>query len=318
MKLSRHVFSLSVSSLLFAGAVSPAHAEEEGRGDAAAATAPSAPAGGTVFLSTTAEPFFIPDDINGHRTIIAPPPVVKRPVSIAIYDGPGSGGSGIDNVTERAAQLPGASVTRITAEEMPTADLSRFDIVVFSGGSGSAQAKAIGDAGRANVKRFVENGGGFLGICAGAYLATAGYDWSLGIINAKTVSPKWRRGRTFVDIEVDTAGRSILGEVADTFKCRYANGPIITAMGREDLPPFTTVAWFRSEIAENGTPAGVMVNSPAAAYAPYGKGRVFIVSSHTENTPGLENFVPRALLWLGQADATPGPLAPDAMAAEQN
>lgn len=262
-------------------------------------------AGAKVFTSSTAAPFLIPDDINGHRTIVSAPPKPARALSIAIYEGPGSGKSGVDNVTERAAQLPSAKVTRIPAEQMGTVDLSPFDIIVFSGGSGSGQAKAIGEAGRANVKKFVENGGGYLGICAGAYLATAGYDWSIGLLNAKTVSPKWKRGRTFVDLEVAEDGKPIIGETEKTFKCRYANGPIITGMGREDLPAFKTAAWFRSEISENDSPVGAMINSPAAAYAPFGKGRVFIISPHTENTPGLENFVPRALLWLAHADVPP-------------
>lgn len=259
---------------------------------------------GTAFTIPGSTPFIIPDDINGFKTVIAPPPAAKRPLSIAIYEGAGSGQSGVDNVADRAKQIPGTKITRIPADQMGTVDLSQFDIIAFSGGSGSGQAKAIGEAGRANVKKFVANGGGYLGICAGAYLATAGYDWSLGILNAKTVSPKWQRGRTFVDLEVTPEGEPIIGKVDSVFKCRYNNGPIITAMGRKDLPEFTTTAYFRSEISENDSPVGVMINSPAAAYAPFGKGRVFIISPHTENTPGLENFVPRALLWLGHADGS--------------
>ncbi|MET0262061.1 MAG: BPL-N domain-containing protein [Rariglobus sp.] len=270
----------------------------------ATSTTPAAPATpkGTLFTTSTAAPFLIPDDINGHRTIVAAPPAVSRTLSIAIYEGPGSGKGGVDNVSERASQIPGAKITRLTPEQVGTVDLSQFDIVAFSGGSGSGQARAIGEAGRANVKKFVENGGGYLGICAGAYLATSGYDWSLGILNAKTVSPKWQRGRTFVDLEVSKDGEAIIGATPEpTFKCRYNNGPIIASMGRTDIPAYTTVAWFRSEISENGSPEGVMINSPAAAYATYGKGRVFVISPHPENTPGLEHFVPRALLWLGHS-----------------
>ena len=267
---------------------------------AAPAEALLAPA--TVVTSSNAAPFIIPPDINGHQTIISARPAT-RPLAIAIYEGPGSGQSGVENVSQRALQLPDTTVTRIGPTEMGTVDLTPFDVVVFSGGSGSGQARAIGEAGRANVKKFVENGGGYLGICAGAYLATAGYEWSLGILNAKTVSPKWRRGRTFVDLEVSEAGAPIIGPVDNVFKCRYANGPIIAPMGRDDLPAYTTAVWFRSEISENDSPVGVMINSPAAAFARFGKGRVFIISPHPENTPGLENFVPRALLWLSDSDA---------------
>ncbi|HEY1110426.1 MAG TPA: BPL-N domain-containing protein, partial [Opitutaceae bacterium] len=161
------------------------------------------------------------------------------------------------------------------------------------------QSKAIGEAGRKNVKQFVERGGGYLGICAGAYLACAGFDWGLGILNAKTVSNKWRRGTGMVRVELTDDGRGVLGRVEGPFTIRYANGPIIKPLERADLPPYQVAAVFRTEKAENGTPAGVMVNSPAAVYAPFGKGRVLTISPHSEDTPGLENVVPAALAWLG-------------------
>jgi glutamine amidotransferase-like uncharacterized protein len=247
--------------------------------------------------SAASKVFVIPPDINGLKTIVAAP-ATTRPIRIAIYDGPGSGDSGVDNVEARARQLVGAKVTHLTPAEIGTADLTgRFDVVVFSGGSGSKQGNAIGEAGRNNVREFVRNGGGYFGVCAGAYLACANYDWSLAIIDARTVSNKWRRGKAFLDLKLEPAGREIYGPVAGTFKCRYANGPVIKPMGRDDIPDYTTVATFASETAENDTPVGIQVGSPAQAMGTFGKGRVFISSPHPENTPGLENMVPRALLW---------------------
>lgn len=231
--------------------------------------------------------------------LIAPPAVV-RPLKVAIYDGPGSGEKGIVTVTQRIQQIPGASVTALKPDEIGTRNLGEFDIVVFSGGSGSAQAKAIGEAGRRNVRAFVEGGGGYLGICAGAYLACAGFDWGLGILNAKTVSQKWQRGRGMMQLELTDEGRSVFGPLRGRFNVRYANGPIIKPLGRADLPPYRVAALFRTEISSNGTPVGVMIDSPAVVFAPLGKGRVLTISPHSEDTPGLENFVPRALAWLGE------------------
>lgn len=247
--------------------------------------------------SAAAKPFVIPPDINGNKTIVAAP-ATTRPVRIAIYDGPGSGDSGIDNVEARARQLAGAQITRLSPAEVGTTDLiRRFDVVVFSGGSGSKQGNAIGEAGRANVRDFVRNGGGYLGVCAGAYLACSNFEWSLGILDARTVSTKWRRGRGFLDLQLDPAGREIFGPVSGAFKVRYNNGPVIKPMGRDDIPDYAPVATYLTELAENGTPAGIQIGSPAQAIGTYGKGRVFISSPHPENTPGLENMIPRALLW---------------------
>jgi hypothetical protein len=244
----------------------------------------------------SAAPFVIPPNINGLKTII-PAPEKSRPLKVAIYNGKGAPIAGIQNMEAGIKSNPQSTVTRVKAEEMGTVDLQAFDVVVFSGGSGSSQAEAIGEAGKKNVREYVRNGGGYVGVCAGAYLACRNFKWSLGILNASTVSSKWQRGQGFMDAEVTDEGRKLLGDVKGTFKVRYHNGPITKPADRTDVPAYTPITVFRSEIAEYGSPVGVMVNSPAQALGTFGKGRVFISSPHPENTPGLENLIPRAILW---------------------
>lgn len=251
---------------------------------------------------TKKPPFAIPPDINGLKTIIAPPAKTK-PLKVAIFDGKGASDGGIESTEDRIKSIPQVTVTRVKAADWGAADLSPFDVVVFSGGSGSVQAEAIGEAGRNNVREYVRGGGGYVGICAGAYLACSNFKWGLGILNASTVSSKWQRGQAFVDLEITDEGRKLLGDVKGTFKVRYHNGPIIKPAERTDPPAYTPVTLFRSEIAEYGSPAGVMVNSPAQALGAFGKGRVFISSPHPENTPGLEHLIPRGVLWAAGIDA---------------
>ena len=270
-------------SVLVLGAASLLHGQP-------AAAAPKA--------KTKAAPFVIPPDVNGLKSIIAAPEKTKA-LKVAIFSGKGAPNDGIAHVTARIESIPQATVTRVKAADWATIDLKAFDLVVFSGGSGSAQAESIGEAGRNNVREYVRNGGGYVGICAGAYLACSNFKWGLGILNAGTVSSKWQRGRGFMDIELTEEGRQLLGDVRGTFKVRYHNGPIIKPAGRADVPAYTPVAFFRSEIADFGSPVGVMVNSPAQALGTFGRGRVFISSPHPENTPGLEHFIPRAVLWAG-------------------
>jgi len=219
--------------------------------------------------------------------------------TVAIYDGPGNGDTGMSNVIDNIRKIFEIKITRLSADLIATDELFKFDTVIFAGGSGSKQALAIGEAGRNNIRVFVEKGGNYLGICAGAYLATSGFDWSLGIINAQTISTiEWKRGEGFIEMEITKDGFPILGNFDRPFKCRYANGPLIQPTENKALEPYTTVAYFRSEISENNIAPGVMIHTPAAAYSHFGKGKVFIISSHPENTPGLENFIPRVLSWL--------------------
>ena len=247
--------------------------------------------------------FVIPPDINDLKTII-PPPQTPKPVKVGIFDGKGAPDDGINNVINVLKSLPQAEVTRIPGEQMGTVDLKQFNVVVFSGGSGSQQSKSIGETGLKNVREFVRDGGGYCGICAGAYLACSNFSWGLGILNASTKSSKWARGRGFMDVELTVDGKPLLGDVNGTFKVRYANGPIIKPGDRADIPAYKPLSLFRSEIAENGTPVGIMVNSPAQAISTFGKGRVFISSPHPENTPGLEHLIPRAILWAAGQDET--------------
>ena len=247
-------------------------------------------------------PFVIPPDVNGMKMIIAPP-VTTKPIRVAIFDGKGAPSDGIENVSRRIHSIPGATVTRVPAEAWATIDLKKFDVVAFSGGSGSQQAEAIGEIGRNNVREYIRGGGGYVGVCAGAYLACSNFKWGLGILNASTVSSKWQRGKAFLDSEITDEGHKILGDVKGIFKVRYGNGPVIKPAERKDIPPYTTITVYKSEIALNGTPVGVMVNSPAQAVGAFGKGRVFISSPHPENTPGLEHLLPRGVLWAAGVDS---------------
>jgi type 1 glutamine amidotransferase len=259
-------------------------------------------------VAKSSTPAPIPLDINGYKTIIAPPKQMS-PVKVAIYQGPGAPEKGAQNVSKVVKLIPGATAQIISAEEVASLDLAAFDTIVFPGGSASQQAKAIGETGRAKVKEYVKNGGGYVGICAGAYLACTNFEWSLGILNASTVSSKWMRGSGYVDLEVAHDGRPILGDVGEVFKVRYNNGPIIKPSAKVDLPSYRALSFFRTEVAKNGTPVGVMVDSPAQAVSTYGKGRVFISSPHPENTPGLEFLIPRGILWaageLNEPEAVP-------------
>jgi predicted deacylase len=218
---------------------------------------------------------------------------------VAVYDGGGTGGAGGRRVEEQARRALSAWVCRVCGDDIRGGALDGFDVVVFPGGSGSGEAASLGEAGRARVKAFVESGGGYIGICAGAYLALCNFSWGLEIVDAKTVSPQWRRGVGEVSVELTEAGRRILCDRAGAFGCHYANGPCIGPGNRADLPDYDTLAWFRSEVAGHGAPPGVMSNSPAIVASRYGKGRVICCSPHPEQTKGLEQFVPSALTWAG-------------------
>ncbi|MFP6739282.1 MAG: BPL-N domain-containing protein [Planctomycetota bacterium] len=237
-------------------------------------------------------------------------------VLAALYDGGGTGGNGVANVTRQLHPLSKVVLCNIGPSDIADGVLGQFDVSIFPGGSGSGIARAIGKEGRVHVQQFVRGGGGYLGICAGGYLAAANYQWSLGIVDARTITGKhWLRGRGKVKIELTEEGRRVFGDFKLPLDVTFANGPIVSPAGLDQLPDFEPLAIYRTEHAENGSPAGLQVGTPAIVAGRCGSGRVISISPHPEATAGLEFFIPRAVEWVADRSpeslvATPAPKKP--------
>ncbi len=230
---------------------------------------------------------------------LLPPRRPGDPVRVAVYGGAGAGAS-LGPLEKALRDGDGAVWTvRIGAGELRPAVLRQFDVLVAPGGSASKQAAAMGDEGRQAVRDFVCNGGGYLGVCAGAYLATSHYRWSLGLLDAAVLDTKhWRRGTGMVRVELTEAGQELFAWPKRSFDLHFANGPLLAPGDKPDLPDFRALARFRGEVAEHGAPRGVMPGTVAAACGRFGTGRVLVFSPHPEKTPGLEPLLLRALRWV--------------------
>lgn len=218
---------------------------------------------------------------------------------VAIFADAGVEAESVETI-ERQLTAAGMDVTRLNASQILSGGLSAdFDAIVFGGGMGNRQAGALGRTGREEIRRFVREGGGYVGICAGAYLACSGFNWSLGILNARTVSPQWRRGCGFVEIELTAAGQTITGMPAGTLEIWYANGPILSSDDKVDIPPFKVFAFFRSELSGGNASEEIIGDSPAILGGFFGAGRVLVSSVHPELTPNLrESFLPSVVRWV--------------------
>ncbi len=227
-------------------------------------------------------------------------------LTVAFYAGLGSDSSPGPRTFPRIFNDdPGVGFTYVGPAELTHPGLlKQFDVLFFCGGMGNSQGHAIGPAGADAVRAFVHGGGGYVSTCAGSYLASTGFGWSLGLINAKVVDYKhWNRGMGDVDVELTDAGRQILGDYPGLFALHYANGPMLAPADAAGLPPFTPLAYFRSDMAKTA-PGGVMPNTPAIVASTYGDGRVLCFSPHPEYTSGLEGFIGRAVRWAAKRPVT--------------
>jgi predicted deacylase/putative intracellular protease/amidase len=220
-------------------------------------------------------------------------------IAVALYDAGGVGGKGPGRLLRLLGDWEQTTIERIGVAEIRRGRLDQFDVVIFPGGSGSKQSAALGESGRKRVSEFVENGGGYIGICGGAYLACDGFSWGLKVLDAKTKSPKWRRGRATVEMELTEAGRDVFARNG-RLNVNYHNGPILAPSQSDALPDYTALGIFRSEVAENDSPRGIMIDSPAVVAGRYSRGRVLCFSPHPESTEGLEEMVRRAVAWAAK------------------
>jgi glutamine amidotransferase-like uncharacterized protein len=192
-------------------------------------------------------------------------------------------------------------VTVVHARDVEEGKLASFDVLLMPGGSASREARGLEKKGRRAIREFVRAGGGYVGICAGAYLASSSYPWSLHLVPATVADPRhWKRaphGPVKVEMEITRAGRKILGEKKARVRVKYQNGPILLPDRGAEEKGLRILARFRTDLTGRGGKKGLMRGAPASLAMRYGKGRVVTMSPHPEQTPGLAGLVLHAIRW---------------------
>ena len=228
-------------------------------------------------------------------------------IAVGIYDGPGSGDP-MPFVSDLQQGLRRIEGHPLQPAEIRNGALDRFDVVIFPGGMASHQFDALEKTGRQAVQAFVRRGGGYVGICAGAYMAaTRPYTWGLDLIDARIVDhDHWARGIGTVSIELSGPGRTLFGDHRGSLDYHYGNGPIFAPAKKKDLPDYQVLAWFRTAVpGRDGADPAVMVNTPAIISSRYGKGRVLVSSGHSEWSAGIEAFMLRYVEWAAARRGSP-------------
>ncbi len=108
--------------------------------------------------------------------------------------------------------------------------LGNFDTLIIGGGSVFEIVPILGDKGIKKIQEFVKSGGKYVGICAGAYIASEKYYDSKGneykgIGLSETIFDRGK-GEKIVDLEFkDDKGK---------IKLFYCNGPLIKQIGKNE------------------------------------------------------------------------------------
>ena len=232
-------------------------------------------------------------------------PLDAEPIAVAQFPG----------VTSVKASLtaPGFSVTDILWEHTGTnwssrewsELLRRYQVVVFPGGSGGEMFKRLGPGGQQAVKEFVSRGGGYLGICAGAWLASKLY---LGLANIEGRKP-WYVGVGGLEVAMEHDASYVFSSACYLPPGRRIiemhNGPLWTPAPPDSARPACRVlASYTGATGTDKYGGDLFSGKPAIVTDFYGHGRVILFSPHPElaSTNGNLAMIPEAVLWLSRTN----------------
>ena len=247
---------------------------------------------------------------------VLPAAAQQSSLKVAVFKDIGVGPC-FNNLVAVLRRQPDIQMTILAGDDVREGALKRFDIFIVPGGSGKKEAGSLEAFGETEIKRFVADGGCYMGICAGCYLASNATDY-LGLLPVGIRDRRhWQRGVATLPIEFTPAGKEVFGVERPMAKIVYHNGPVLDCRPIFENPqPAETLvplAFFRDEIVAANGERGVMKDAPAMVLAKYGKGLVLGLSPHPELTPPLNRIIPHALHWL--ADHVKTQSLPAALAA---
>lgn len=145
-------------------------------------------------------------------------------------------------------------------------ELKDYSVLIVPGGYTKRCVTSLGKRGFERIRDFVESGGGYIGICAGAYMASKtvevqGHPSGLNIID---VQNKRKAGRRIVSITIIEPEHPLVSGCKKELRIWYQNGPKILA-GKD----VEKIAVYDK-------------NSAAIVFGKKGKGKVILFSPHPE------------------------------------
>ena len=253
----------------------------------------------------------------------APAPHETHEVKIALYDSI----SPSVNLLEKAFRYTWHAddttyemhVTRIGWQDVMNGSLENYDVLVI-GASGRQYFHGLFPQWRKQVKEFIRNGGGYVGICGGANMASDGYERpshildflitaaSLGLIDAHVnddQNEEWQylwkeEGRANIPIRHTLSEHPIFGGTEHRY-LTYGGGP-----GLYGMVDAVSIATYDEEPMDKapihywmwlGTwkPYRTIVTDirgyHAAAETTYGAGKVIVYGAHPEIPPRMNGTV---------------------------
>ena len=199
--------------------------------------------------------------------------------TVAVYDDEGCWQDGII-AFEKFLNWKRIGHHRISGADIKNGELTndKYAIVFFPGGMAYDFFKRIGFGGVRKIRDFVNDGGGYLGICAGAYFASDSVTWEGEKIDAvlslfdgtavgslKKIIPWDQYTLTGISVKKNNPSAKYL---LPSYSTLYYGGPAFYVHEGVDIDTLATWNGYN--------------DAPAIINFEYGKGRVFLSGAHLE------------------------------------
>ncbi|KPK73771.1 hypothetical protein AMJ87_00755 [candidate division WOR_3 bacterium SM23_60] len=204
--------------------------------------------------------------------------VRTRAADVALYSDRGAS-DGCVTATRNMFEWMGLDVELIDADYVNGGSLSDFRIICFPGGNMYYYAQDITESGKDKIREFISDGGGYVGICGGAYFTGKRVFWQgaqllmspLGIFPGTTDGPIDAIAPypdcVMCKINITERSHAITQSEPDSAWIMYCYGPVL-------LPESTAAVTILGTYD--------IVDQPAMIAFEYGNGRVFIIGTHPE------------------------------------
>ena len=171
--------------------------------------------------------------------------------------------------------------------------LASYDLLIRPGGDSKEICYGLGDRGKCIVRKYLQNGGRLLGVCAGAYATTHQINTYLGVSPFVIADYSHaHRGEALINLSFTPKGQQLFGitDEISTIPILYHNGPTVAEASIDKCSDLKILAAFDEELMIPDC-CKIMKGSPAAWTNQYGNGRVYAVSPHIERTEGKEHLM---------------------------
>lgn len=200
---------------------------------------------------------------------------------VGLYIGKGTWTEGKEHLkmflTERQINYRSFTAKQVLDGEMAS---SGIRLLIMPGGESWEYIAELGAAGEAKIKAFVNAGGGYLGICAGAFYATSHREggqatgkYGIGLLEGTAYDGTALHTPPFIDgmMDFNMALHPLTHHLAAQFRIVMFGGPSLRYTAQEAANKQISVLSRFQQIDE---PAMVVFN--------YGAGRVFLAGPHFE------------------------------------